>query len=177
MINQLLNDRYRIQSMLGRQRGRRTFLASDLQTHSPVVIKLLLLDPDFTWEDLKLFEREAKTLKALDHPLIPQYLDSFEVDTQLGKGFALVQSYIEARSLQDWMQVGRHFSEADLRAIAQELLEILDYLHTHQPPVIHRDIKPSNILLGDRSGNSLGQVYLVDFGSVQTVADGGNKQS
>ncbi|WP_063712035.1 serine/threonine protein kinase [Coleofasciculus chthonoplastes] len=173
MINQLLNDRYRIQSMLGRQRGRRTFLASDLQTHSPVVIKLLLLDPDFTWEDLKLFEREAKTLKALDHPLIPQYLDSFEVDTQLGKGFALVQSYIEARSLQDWMQVGRHFSEADLRAIAQELLKILDYLHTHQPPVIHRDIKPSNILLGDRSGNSLGQIYLVDFGSVQTVADGG----
>jgi serine/threonine protein kinase len=36
--------------------------------------------------------------------------------------------------------------------------------------VIHRDIKPSNILLGNRSGNSIGDVYLVDFGSVQTVA-------
>lgn len=35
---------------------------------------------------------------------------------------------------------------------------------------MHRDIKPSNILLGDRSGNSIGQVYLVDFGSVQTLA-------
>jgi|GEM_PF-3216308 len=39
-----------------------------------------------------------------------------------------------------------------------------------RPSVIHRDIKPSNILLGDRSGNSIGQVYLVDFGSVQTLA-------
>jgi serine/threonine protein kinase len=46
-------------------------------------------------------------------------------------------------------------------------------INQHPPTVIHRDIKPSNILLGDRSGNSLGQVYLVDFGSVQTVADGG----
>lgn len=173
MINQLLHERYCIQSLLGRQTGRRTFLASDLQTHSPVVIKLLLFGPDFTWDDLKLFEREAETLKALDHPLIPQYLDSFEVDTELGKGFALVQSYIEARSLQDWIQAGRNFSEEDLRAIAKELLEILDYLHTHQPPVIHRDIKPSNILLGDRSGNSHGKVYLVDFGSVQTAAHSG----
>ncbi|MHC5597648.1 MAG: serine/threonine protein kinase, partial [Nostoc sp.] len=49
------------------------------------------------------------------------------------------------------------------------VLEILVYLHGLYPPVIHRDIKPSNILLGDRSGNSIGQVYLVDFGSVQTV--------
>jgi serine/threonine protein kinase len=45
------------------------------------------------------------------------------------------------------------------------------------PSVIHRDIKPSNILLGDaygglrqRTGNNVAQVYLVDFGSVQTVA-------
>jgi serine/threonine protein kinase len=36
--------------------------------------------------------------------------------------------------------------------------------------VIHRDIKPSNILLKNRSGNSVGEVYLVDFGAVQTLA-------
>jgi serine/threonine protein kinase len=43
-------------------------------------------------------------------------------------------------------------------------------LHGRQPRVIHRDIKPSNILLTNRSGNSVGEVYLVDFGSVQTLA-------
>src|SRR4028119_126085 len=107
-MNQLINrvlhdDRYRIQSLLGRQTGRRTFLANDLQTNSFVVIKLLLFGPNFTWEDMKLFEREAETLKALDHRSIPQYLDSFEADTELGKGFALVQSYIKARSLQEWL--------------------------------------------------------------------------
>lgn len=169
LLDQVLYDRYCIQSLLGRKTGRRTFLANDLQTRSPVVIKLLLFNPDFTWDDLKLFEREAETLKSLDHPGIPKYLDFFEVDTEMGKGFALVQSYIEARSLQEWIQSGRTFSEEELQTIAEELLGILDYLHSHRPPVIHRDIKPSNILLGDRSGNSPRQVYLVDFGSVQTI--------
>jgi len=173
---------YQIQTLLGRKTGRRTFLATDLETRSPVVIKLLLFNPDFTWEDLKLFQREAETLKSLDHSAIPKYLNYFEVELDSGKGFALVQSYIEARSLQEWVQSGRTFSEAELQAIAKELLNILDYLHRRQPPVIHRDIKPSNILLGDpcgiceaaRSGNSPGQVYLVDFGSVQTGVQSSN---
>ncbi|MBF2076370.1 MAG: serine/threonine protein kinase [Synechococcales cyanobacterium C42_A2020_086] len=173
LIHQVLHSHYRIQSLLGRQTGRRTFLAMDLETRIPVVIKLLLFNPDFSWDDLKLFEREAETLKSLNHPAIPQYLDCFEVETELGNGFALVQSYIEARSLQHWVESGRTFSEAELKSIAAQVLDILKYLHSRQPPVIHRDIKPSNILLSDRSGNSPGQVYLVDFGSVQTVVQGG----
>jgi serine/threonine protein kinase len=173
LFNKGFPDRYRIQSLLGRQIGRRTFLARDLQTGLTVVVKLLLFNPDFTWDDLKLFQLEAEVLKSIDHPAIPKYLDYFEVETKLWKGFALVQTYIEARSLQDWMQSGRTFSEEDIKAIAKELLGILDYLHNRQPPVVHRDIKPSNILLGDRSGHSPGQVYLIDFGSVPTAVPGG----
>lgn len=174
LIGQTLYDRYQIQALLGRQVGRRTFLATDLTTQTLVVLKLLLLGPDFTWDDLKLFEREADTLKNLDYPSIPRYLDSFELETELGSGFGLVQSYIEARSLQDWIDTGRSFSEAELKAIATQLLNVLIYLHRQQPPVIHRDIKPSNILLDDnRSGHSPGQIYLVDFGSVQTLQHSG----
>src|SRR4028119_814008 len=175
LIGKVIRDRYHIQSLLGRLTGRRTFLANDLQKGLPVVVKLLLFNPDFTWDDLKLFEREAEVLKSLDHSAIPKYLDYFEVETDLGKGFALVQTYIEARSLQDWIQSGRTFNEEDLKAIAKELLGILDYLHNRQPPVVHRDIKPSNVLLGDRSGHSSGQVYLIDFGSVQTAGHGGTR--
>ena len=176
LINRVVGDRYQIKSLLGRQTGRRTFLAIDLQTNSDVVIKLLLFGPDFTWEDLKLFEREAEVLKSLAHPAIPQYLDSFELETELGKGFALVQTYIQARSLQDWIKSGRTFSESEIKAIATKLLEILAYLHSRQPAVVHRDIKPSNILLTtNRSGNSPGEIYLVDFGSVQTAAHGGTR--
>ncbi|WP_295622186.1 serine/threonine-protein kinase [Chamaesiphon sp. GL140_3_metabinner_50] len=172
LIDRVLNQRYQIQSLLGRQTGRRTFLAQDLQTERSVVLKLLLFGVDFTWDDLKLFEREAEVLRSLDLPTIPKYLDCFDVDTELGKGFVLVQTYIEAKSLQNWLDSGRTFSEDELISIARQLLTILDYLHNRQPAVIHRDIKPSNILLGDRSGNSPGQIYLVDFGSVKTAAGG-----
>jgi serine/threonine protein kinase len=167
---QLLCDRYQIQQQLSKKAGRRTLLACDLQTQEQVAIKVLIFGSDFEWEDLKLFEREAETLKALDHPAIPRYLDFSELDLPQCRGFALVQTYIAAKSLAEYLKVGRTFSELEVKELAKSLLKILIYLHGRQPPVIHRDIKPSNILLGDRSGNSIGQVYLVDFGSVQTLA-------
>jgi serine/threonine protein kinase len=172
---QVLCDRYRIERQLGQKTGRRTFLAVDLQTELPVVIKLLLFNNEFVWDDLKLFEREAETLKHLNLPTIPCYLDYFEFDLPTLKGFALVQTYIDALSIEEVVQSGRRFAESELQQLATALLDILDYLHSLHPPVIHRDIKPSNILLSNRSGNSVGDVYLVDFGSVQNVAakDGG----
>ncbi len=170
MINQILNERYQIQQELGRQTARRTFLAEDLETQQKVVIKLLLLGEDFDWQDLKLFEREAETLKTLNHPNIPRYLDYFEFKDDENNGFVLVQTYVEGKTLEQHLQAGRTFSEDDVQELAKSLLEIMTYLHQHEPPVIHRDIKPSNILLTNRSGNSAGNIYLVDFGSVQTVA-------
>ena len=176
LVGETLNNRYLITAVLGKQRGRRTFLATDLsangETNSQVVLKLVLFGPDFSWQDLKLFEREAQTLQSLNHPAIPKYLESFEVDTALGNGFVLVQTYLEAKSLQDWISSGYTFQEKELSAIATNLLNILTYLHQQNPPVIHRDIKPSNILF---LGNSTleNSVYLVDFGSVQTAATTG----
>ena len=166
---ELLHDRYQVEQSLGKKAGRQTLLARDLQTQELVVIKLLTFNHDFKWDELKLFEREAETLKSLNHPAIPRYLDYFELESPTYKGVALVQSYINAQSLEQYLKAGRSFSEADVQQLGRSLLEILIYLHNQQPPVVHRDIKPSNILLGDRSGNTVGQVYLVDFGSVQTL--------
>jgi serine/threonine protein kinase len=150
---------------LSKRSGRHTYLAQDLLTSEQVVIKLLLFGPDFDWADLKLFEREAQILQTLSHPAIPEYRDHFEISLEGGRGLALVQTYIDAPSLQEWMEQGRRFAEPEVRDLAQKLLRILVYLHELHPPVIHRDLKPSNILLGSDQ-----QVYLVDFGSVQAAA-------
>jgi len=174
----LLQQRYEIQRQLGKNGGRQTLLAYDLQEKQQVVIKLLTFDRDFEWDALKLFEREAETLKALSHPSIPRYLDFFEIDLPDAKQLALVQSCVEGRSLDAYLKAGRTFTEAEIKQLVKSLLEILKYLHGRKPPVIHRDIKLSNIILGDpygiceaaRTGNSVGEVYLVDFGSVQTLA-------
>ncbi|MBD2523406.1 serine/threonine-protein kinase [Nostoc sp. FACHB-133] len=177
MIGEILGERYQVQQLLGKKAGRRTLVARDWNTQELVVIKLLSFSSDFEWDSLKLFEREAETLKSLSYPSIPRYLDYFEVNSPTIKGFALVQSYIPAKTLEQYVQSGRTFTEVEVKEIAKALLEILIYLHGLYPPVIHRDIKPSNILLGERSGNSVGQVYLVDFGSVQTVlaTEGGTR--
>ncbi|MBD2385392.1 serine/threonine protein kinase [Cylindrospermum sp. FACHB-282] len=166
---EILAERYEVQQHLGKKAGRRTLLTRDLQTQELVVVKLLSFGDEFEWHDLKLFEREAETLKALSHPAIPSYLDYFELNLLGSKGFALVQSYIPAESLETQLKAGRSFSEEEVKQLATAILEILKYLHGRQPAVIHRDIKPSNILLTNRSGNSVGEVYLVDFGSVQTI--------
>ncbi|AFY52910.1 protein kinase family protein [Rivularia sp. PCC 7116] len=170
MTRQILQERYEIQRQLGKNPGRKTLLVKDLETEELVVVKLLNFDIEFDWQDLKLFEREAQILEELSHPAIPSYLDSFKVDLPDTKGFGLVQTYIPAKSLEEHLQQGRTFSETEVKQIATALLEVLTYLHSRQPAVIHRDIKPSNILLGDRSGNNVGDVYLVDFGAVKTTA-------
>ncbi len=167
--NDSAGSRYVIQQQLSKKSGRRTLLARDLHSQELVVIKLLSLYSDFEWDDLKLFEREAEILKKLQYPAIPHYLDYFEVNSPKIKGFALVQTYIPAKNLEQILKAGRTFTELEVKAIAKKLLEILIYLQKQNPPVIHRDLKPSNILLGDRSGNNVGEVYLVDFGSVQTA--------
>ncbi len=169
MVAKVFKQRYAIQKQLGRTAGRRMLLAEDLQTNQLVAIKILTFDREFQWDDLKLFEREAQTLQSLSHPAIPRYLDYFKFQTSRTTGFALVQSYIEAKSLEEWVNLGRIFNVKEITQLAEALLEILMYLHQQNPPVIHRDLKPSNILLGEGANHKIGQVYLVDFGSVQTL--------
>jgi hypothetical protein len=79
--------------------------------------------------------------------------------------FGLVQDYIQGDCLQQLLKKGKRFTEAGVKEIAIQLLEILIYLHQLSPAVLHRDIKPSNIIWGKNR-----QVYLVDFGAVQEKA-------
>jgi serine/threonine protein kinase len=169
-VDTALASRYQVLKLLSQKAGRLTFLAQDLRMQKLVIIKVLRFDYDFHWDDLKLFEREAAILQNLDRPEIPKYLDYFEVETEDTHGFALVQSYIDAPSLATHIAAGRRFSEAEVIELADKLLDVLVYLHGQHPQIVHRDIKPSNILLTNRSGNSIGDVYLVDFGSVQMTA-------
>lgn len=51
------------------------------------------------------------------------------------------------------------FPVADVLRWADTLLDALEYLHGHTPPIVHRDIKPQNLKLTDR-----GEIILLDFG-------------
>ncbi|UZQ54699.1 serine/threonine protein kinase [Trichothermofontia sichuanensis B231] len=171
MAATLLADRYEVLRQLGQQPGRRTLLAYDSQTQQQVVIKLIALAQQLEGDALRLFQREAETLKTLAHPAIPQYIDYFEMNSRAGRGLALVQTYMQGKSLEEYVNSGRIFSETEVKAIARAVLTILVYLHSQEPPVIHRDIKPGNILVGTSPQGETGRIYLVDFGSVKSFSD------
>ena len=164
---EILVERYQLLDVLGESASRQTWLAQDLVNQEQVVVKLLITSDQLQWDNLRLFEREAKVLRQLDHPRIPQYYDDFVLERDI-ISFALVQEYIPAKSLKELLASGKTFSETEVREIAIAVLKILIYLHKLSPPVLHRDIKPSNLLFDE--SKSKNQVYLVDFGAVQDRA-------
>ncbi|MGL4618280.1 MAG: protein kinase domain-containing protein, partial [Chroococcidiopsis sp.] len=125
LTSNTLEQRYEIIQQLAKKAGRRTLLARDRKTEELVVVKLLSFASDFEWDALKLFEREAKILQAISHPAIPRYLDYYELDFNNGnKGFALVQTYISGKSLEDYLKSGRSFDEVEIQQLAKAVLEI-----------------------------------------------------
>lgn len=160
----IIQNRYRILDILGQGGSGITYKAEDSSTRSYVALKELSLLGLSDWKKLELFEREAKILAKLNHPAIPKYLDYFQSDTTNNRFFYIAQELAEGRSLADLVAAGERFLEAEVRRIALETLQILQYLHGLNPPVIHRDIKPSNIVRHES-----GKIFLVDFGAVQTV--------
>ncbi|NEO85259.1 MAG: serine/threonine protein kinase [Spirulina sp. SIO3F2] len=157
-----IRDRYQIDSVLGQGAIGTTYGAIDLQTGETIALKVLSIAQMQDWKVLELFEREAQTLANLAHPCIPRYLDHFHVGTERDRRFYLVQQYIAGRSLETLIRQGPAIAEAEVRAIALQTLDILDYLHSREPAVIHRDIKPQNLIYTPER-----RIILVDFGAVQ----------
>ena len=161
---QLLRGRYEIIGELGKGAQGVTLLGLDRQTGAKVAIKRMRLRDLEDWKALELFEREGRALAALEHPRIPAYIDAFHDEANGGSTLHLVQQHVDGESLGDALARGRRFTEDKALDIARQLLGILAYLHTLEPPMVHRDIKPSNLIL-----DATGQVWLVDFGGVQTL--------
>ncbi len=158
-----LGSRYDILHELGTGAQADTFLGRDRDTNQFVAIKELAIGRLDDWKSFELFEREAKVLRQLDHPSIPSFVDTLEVDTDGAKRMFLVQEYVDGETLEAEIQRRGSFESADVYNLAHQLLEVLHYLQTLSPPVIHRDIKPANVIR-----RRDGRLMLVDFGGVQT---------
>ena len=166
----IVRERYQIQSIIGRGGMGCAYKALDLETQRTVAVKQLQLSHLPDWKMLELFEREAKVLQHLNHPYIPDYIEYFSIETETDAQFFLIQEYIEGASLQQMIEEGWRASEEEILDLFTQLVDILDYLHTLHPPVIHRDITPKNIILSSKKAPEISKafdVFLVDFGAVQ----------
>ena len=166
-LGDLVASRYRITGLLGRGANGLTYEAQPLtasESSSPVALKALSFKAMSNWKSLELFEREAAALRTLSHPAVPRYIDFFDVDVKGDQVFVLVQRKAPGKALQEWLNEGRRFTTEQVAATFRQLLEVLDYLASLNPPVLHRDVKPSNVIL-DIDGKKP-RLSLVDFGGV-----------
>ncbi len=160
----IVKNKYRIVRVLGKGGFAVTYEAIDMHTELSVAIKVISLKQLENWKQIELFQREAAVLANLEHPAIPKYIDYFDLDTETDKTFYIVQQLAPGKSLFDLVKSGWRTNEREVKNIAQQILNILSYLHSLEPPVIHRDIKPNNLIRSDD-----GTIYLVDFGAVQNT--------
>lgn len=159
-----LQDRYRIVKMLGGGGMGQVYLAHDTRlADKPCAVKELIPDPHLSAEEraqsAAQFHREAAVLAHLDHPHLPNVSDYFE---ESGR-FYLVMDYIEGETLEARLVASPEgLAQEDVVEWALQLCEVLDYLHSQDPPVIFRDMKPANVMVTPE-----GQVKLIDFGVVR----------
>jgi eukaryotic-like serine/threonine-protein kinase len=153
----LLNNRYRIEAMLGQGGMGAVYLAVDTALDTQVAVKTNHSPaPDSTAQ----FLREARLLASLRHPNLPRVTDYFILDNIQ----YLVMDYISGQDLDTLIkETGRQPVEK-VAAWAVQLGEAISFLHHQNPPIIHRDVKPANVRL-----NEEGDVVLVDFGIAKTV--------
>jgi serine/threonine protein kinase len=151
--NTVLQNRYRITRQLGRGGMGAVYEAVDQRLSSIVAIKETLV----TSEDARrAFEREASLLANLRHRSLPSVTDHFAE----GEGQFLVMQFIPGEDLAQLLDLRqRAFPAADVARWAEEILGALEYLHSHNPPILHRDIKPANLKLTHE-----GELFLIDFG-------------
>jgi serine/threonine protein kinase len=155
-----VQDVWALIEMLGHGATGYTWKAEHLRDGRIAAIKELSFRKLTDFKQLELFQREAETLKELDHPGIPSYEDDFVVDDETHVSFYLVQELIEGRALSTEVRV----DEAEIARLLVEMADILEYLQARRPPVVHRDIKPSNIMRRPD-----GSYVLIDFGSMRAA--------
>jgi len=128
------------------------YRATDTKLGREVALKLLPAEMARDSERLARFQREARSLAALNHPHI---VTIFSVEEADGFHF-LTMELVEGQSLDrlipaSGLPVGR------ILQIAEALAEAL--AAAHEKGIVHRDLKPANVMVTNESG-----VKVLDFG-------------
>lgn len=166
--NMILTGRYIILSRIGQGGMGAVYKATDTLGNRIVAIKELSESTAATAREREearaAFQREAEMLARLKHAQLPRVYDFFE---DSGKQY-LVMDFVAGETLETKLKQSPTGLPVDtVLKVADQLCDVLDYLHNQRKPVIFRDLKPGNIMLDSRS-----TVKLIDFGIARHFAAG-----
>lgn len=152
-IGRVLDDRYRIKSLVGSGGMSRVFLADDLVRGRELAIKMLREEIAQDEESVERFVRESTAVSMLSHPNVVSVYDvSVNADIKY-----IVLEYAEGITLKEYLKERGPLSAEEAIRISVQILSGLQ--HAHSRGIIHRDIKPQNIIIAPD-----GSIKLTDFG-------------
>ena len=160
-VGEVLDDKYRLEHLLGKGGMGAVYLATHLGTERYVALKLI--SPQFMRnnEFVERFKREARAAGRLRHPNVVDVTDFGFARVKAGQVAYLVMEYLDGCTLGDVLAEEKRLP---LEWVADILEQVCSAVHeAHQQGIIHRDLKPDNIWL---EPNRLGgyRVKVLDFG-------------
>src|SRR5437588_7096562 len=160
-VGQTLDDKYRLERLLGQGGMGAVYLATHLGTDRYVALKLIapqfMRNPEF----VERCKREARAAGRLRHPNVVDVTD-FGFARSANESVAyLVMEYLDGCTLSD---VLAEEDRLPLYWVVDIIEQVCAAVHeAHQQGIVHRDLKPDNIWL---EPNGLGgyRVKVLDFG-------------
>jgi WD40 repeat protein len=157
---QILGNRYRLRSVLGRGGMGEVWRAFDLKLRVDLALKALrheLLQDERALEALR---QEVRTAREVMSPNVCRVFDLVELDGQE----LVSMEYIDGTTLADILRARAPLELTEALEIASQFLAGLEAIH--DAGLVHRDVKPENIMV-TRSG----RVVVMDFGIAKGLAD------
>jgi beta-lactam-binding protein with PASTA domain len=163
---QLLDGRYRADSMIARGGMATVYLGTDTRLGRTIALKIahpdLAADPEFA----RRFAAEARAAAQLSSPHVVSVYDQGEEDGLL----YLAMEYVPGTTLRGLLRSCGALQPREALDLMEGILAGL--AAAHQAGIVHRDVKPENVLLGPGQ-----QVKVADFGLARAAAAGGHTRT
>ncbi len=156
-IGTVIDGKYEILKLIGRGGMSKVYLAMDKRLNKQWAVKEISKYARDKNNEVVIQSAiaEANMIKRLDHVALPRIVDILD-DKEV---IYVVMDYIEGEPLSSVLdEYGAQPQELVIEW-AKQLCEVLDYLHTQNPPIIYRDMKPANVMMKPD-----GNLKLIDFG-------------
>lgn len=139
----LINDRYRIEALIGRGGMGEVFRAYDLHRRMPIALKTVRRNRVDTASEVEALRNELNTASKISHPNICRLFDISICPAGKGASF-ITMELLTGEPLAARVQ-SKPFDEAEAYPIVLQLVNGI--AAAHDCGVIHRDLKPTNIFL------------------------------